>query len=88
MTGETDPSQFQYAVEQRRVLLTRNHDDFQELHDLVLAARGHHPGILVVRRDNDRAKDMTVRGAAVAVRNVDKAYTSLVDTFLILNHWR
>jgi hypothetical protein len=35
--------------------MTRDHEDFADLHDLVLAVGGHHPGILVVRFDNDPA---------------------------------
>src|SRR6266850_1851515 len=41
------------------VVLTRDYEDFKLLHDLVLLARGHHPGILVVRRDNDPTRDMS-----------------------------
>jgi hypothetical protein len=44
------------------VLLTRNYDDFAELHDVVQAAHGTHHGILVVRLDNDPRRDMTDRG--------------------------
>jgi hypothetical protein len=36
------------AIRTGRVLLTHDHEDFTFLHDLVLLAGGHHPGILVV----------------------------------------
>ncbi len=42
-----------WAVAQDRPVLTRDHEDFADPHDLVLAVVGHHPGILVVRFDKD-----------------------------------
>ena len=30
----------------------------EELHDLVMAVQGHHPGILVVRKDNNPRRDL------------------------------
>ena len=39
------------AVHENRSLLTRDHEDFAALHDLVMAVGGHHPGILVFRFD-------------------------------------
>ncbi|MGO8900709.1 MAG: DUF5615 family PIN-like protein [Isosphaeraceae bacterium] len=35
-----------WAVAQDRPVLTRDHEDFADLHDLVMAVVGHHPGIL------------------------------------------
>ena len=51
-------------------------------------AQGHHPGVLVVRRDNDPKRDMTQRGLVHAIRNLTAASVSLADSFFILNHWR
>jgi hypothetical protein len=43
-----------HAIRNRRAILTRNSDDFEDLHDLVIfAAAGHHQGILVVLFDNN-----------------------------------
>ncbi len=39
------------------------HEDFQDLHDLLMAAGGHHPGMLVVRFDSDPRNNMTDRGS-------------------------
>ena len=57
--GQEDATHLMCAIRTRRALLTHNHDDFELLHDLVLLAGGHHPGILVVRRDNDPTRDMS-----------------------------
>src|SRR5687767_12703255 len=60
--GARDPVHLTQAIRTDRVLLTGNHDDFELLHDLVLQARGHHPGILVVRRENNPRRDLSFRG--------------------------
>jgi hypothetical protein len=50
--GSSDQAHLAHAIRDRRTILTRNHADFDDLHDLViLAAQGHHQGILVVRYD-------------------------------------
>ena len=51
LTGVSDPRHFMHAVQQNLVLLTRNHDDFEDLHLLVQATGGKHPGLLIVRLD-------------------------------------
>jgi predicted nuclease of predicted toxin-antitoxin system len=71
-----------------RVLMTRDHDDFLDLHDLILAARGRHPGILVVRADNDPRRDLKDRDIVRAIANLEAAGVSIESEFHILNHWR
>jgi predicted nuclease of predicted toxin-antitoxin system len=67
IAGEDDPVHLTYAVLQDRVLLSHNYGDFQRLHDLVVAVQGHHPGILIVRKDNDPKKDLTPPGIVRAL---------------------
>ena len=42
--GASDARHFEYATRNSLVLLTRNYDDFAELHDVVQAANGTHHG--------------------------------------------
>jgi hypothetical protein len=49
-------------------LLTHNYKDFNNLHELVTDAGGHHPGVLVVRRDNDPRKDLSPKGIVPSCR--------------------
>jgi hypothetical protein len=49
ISGEDDAVHFTHAIRERRVLLSGNHDDFEQLHYLVIQSGGHHPGILIVR---------------------------------------
>lgn len=70
MAGAEDPVHLTCAIREERVLLTANYDDFEDLHDLVLQAQGHHPGILVVRRDNNPRRDLSPRGIVRALTNL------------------
>ena len=48
-----------WAVARNWPVLTRDHKDFADFHDLVIAVGGHHPGILVVRFDNAPQHNLT-----------------------------
>jgi hypothetical protein len=86
-SGESDPAQLTRAIADRRILLSGNHEDFEELHDLILASTGHHPGIFVVRKDNDARRDLKVPGIVRAVGRLAGAEIPLQDTLFVLNHW-
>jgi predicted nuclease of predicted toxin-antitoxin system len=77
-----------WAVGQSRPVLTRDHEDFADLHDLILATGGHHPGILVVRYDNDPRHNLTERGIATALGNLESSGVVVADQLHVLNHWR
>jgi hypothetical protein len=88
LSGAKDPTHLHRSVLERAALLTYNYDDFKLLHDLVLVTGGHHFGILVVRKDNDPCRDLKPSGIVRAIRNLDSSGLSLVDQYVILNHWR
>jgi len=88
MTGESDAAQLTYAVEQDRVLVTGNHEHFEELHKLVLQAGGSHPGILTVRKDNDRRRDMKPHHILNALTRLESFLQSVRGGFFCLNDWR
>ena len=69
-------------------MLTGNYDDFADLHDLIREAQGHHPGILVVRRDNDPRRNMTPGDIVRALHNLEAAGVPVADEYHILNHWQ
>ena len=86
--GHADPVHFMYAIRTGRIVFTHDYDDFRLLHDLVLLAGGHHPGILVVRRDNDPTRDMSPGAIVRAIQNLTASDVAIPDTFHVLNHWR
>ncbi len=87
-SGQKDPIHMMQAIGSRRVLLTHNYDDFKLLHELILFVNGHHPGILVVRLDNDPKRDLNAPGIVRAIRKLLAASLPLKDELHILNHWR
>jgi hypothetical protein len=87
-SGKADAAHFMYAIRNRRVLLTRNYEDFRLLHDLILLAGGHHPGILVVRTDNDPARDMSPGAIVHAIQKLMASDLPMADAYQVLNHWR
>jgi predicted nuclease of predicted toxin-antitoxin system len=79
MRGESDAAQFAYGVRDSRVCFTRDYGDWEDLHDLVLAVQGHHPGILVLRQDNDPRRNLKPHEIVRAIRNIEAANYDLTD---------
>ena len=64
MLGRSDPAQLTHSIRQSRVCLSANYEDYEELHLLVEASQGIHPGILVVRRESNPARNMTPKASS------------------------
>jgi hypothetical protein len=88
MVGEFDSVHLTQAVREDGVLISRNHDDFENLHDLIMQVQGHYPGMFIVRRDNDPTRDLKPAGILRAIRNLLAAAVPIRDQFHILYHWR
>jgi hypothetical protein len=88
LSGKTDAEVLRHTLTVGRVVLSRNYRDFEQLHLLVLASGGHHPGVLVERFDRDPSHRMTPREIARALRNIEAAGFPLADEYQILNHWQ
>jgi len=88
MGGATDPVHMIHAIREGRVILSRNYGDFEDLHDLILEVKGHHPGILVIRRDNNPARNLKPRDIVRAIRNLEGAGLPVADQYITLNAWQ
>ncbi len=88
LAGATDARHVIHAIEEQLVLVTRNHDDFLDLHEVIQAAGGSHPGLLIIRSDNDPKRDMTPRGVVTAVAKLEAFGVPIQNEVYILNHWR
>ena len=86
--GVPDAEHLLEAIQRSRVVLTKNHDDFEALNRLVLLVGGHHPGILIVRRDNDPKRDMDQKRTVRAIRNFLSSGVPIEDNHHILNNYR
>jgi predicted nuclease of predicted toxin-antitoxin system len=83
-----DPRVLIWAIGQGLSVLTRDADDFEALHDLIMAAGGHHPGVLTVRFDADPRHNMSDRQIGVAISKLEAAGVAIADHLHVLNHWR
>ena len=86
--GIADARHFVHAVGNALVVLTMDHNDFEDLHLVVQATHGQHPGILAVRSDNDVSRDMKDRDIVRAIGNLERAGVPVANEFIVLNHWR
>src|SRR5438309_8369756 len=88
MSGKLDAENLLYALQQSQVLLTRNHDHFEHLHYLVVGSGGHHSGIMTVRSEKDRSKDIKAGAIVSAIQKLESAGVPITDHLHILNQWR
>lgn len=88
LAGASDPRHFVYAMQHDLVLLSRNAVDYGELHEVVTAAQGRHPGLLLVRADNDSTRDMSPSRIVAALAKLLRAGVPLATQVVVLNHWR
>lgn len=88
LSGQDDVIHLTRAAREDRVLLSHNYRDFENLHNLVTQVAGNHPGIFVVRKDNDLRRDMSARAIVNAIGNLLASNTPIENQFIILNHWR
>ena len=69
-------------------MLTRDHEDFADLHALISAAGGHHPGILLGALRQRTANNLSQRAIATAMMNLKASGVAIADQVHVLNHWR
>jgi predicted nuclease of predicted toxin-antitoxin system len=77
-----------YSIAQAVPVLTPDAEDFEDLHDLVMAGAGHHAGIFIVRFDNDPRHNLTDRGIGTAITKLEAADVGIRDRIHVLNQWR
>jgi predicted nuclease of predicted toxin-antitoxin system len=88
LLSATDARVLLWAIAQALPVLTRDSEDFTDLHDPVIAAGGHHPGLLFVRFDNDPRHNLTDRGIAGALAKLESSGVLIPDHVHVLNQWR
>jgi hypothetical protein len=86
--GIDDPDHLAYAAARDYTLITKNPDDFDQLHQEWQASGQSHAGILLVYEDNIRGKDMEPADIARAIRNLIASGVPIVNALHTLNHWR
>jgi hypothetical protein len=87
-SGVSDARHLEYAILHALVMLTADRRDFEDLHDVIRAAGGRHPGLVVVRFDNDPTRDMKPKHIVRALANLEQAGVPVADQLIVLNQWR
>ncbi len=88
LSGAPDPVHFRRAVREGRAILSRNYDDFEDIHYLIIDAGGGHPGVLIVRRDNPKRRNMSPQDIVRALRRLEATGTAIAGAYNELNPWQ
>lgn len=83
LVNRPDSDVLDYARQDNRVLLTRNCNDFQELHQ----TNPEHFGILAVYQDFNSSKNMSYQAIVKAIANLEAADYPIKNQFVIVNQW-
>lgn len=83
-TGMDDDVHFRYAADHSLILVTKNPDDFLELHQ----QNTQHSGILLVYQDNNPDRDMSHAEIVQAIANLEQAGVVFAGFCHVLNAWR
>lgn len=84
LAGADDLVHFEYATRNRLVIVTKDANDFEELHQ----QHSQHFGILAICEEADRSKNMSYADIVRAINNLVSADVELENQFYVLNHWR
>lgn len=89
LSGSPDTMVFKHAIDQNRIIITYNCDDFIQLHEIQIAANLHHAGILLVHRSGDRNKNMSYFQIVNAIANLESSGVALPDSVhsLVQYNW-
>jgi len=83
MAGTPDEEVLAFAKQKSRLVLTRNCDDFEALHE----NNADHSRILLVYRDANKSKDMTYEAIVRAINNIEAAGVTFSKQCIRLNQW-
>ncbi len=83
-----DPRVLIWAIGQGLPVLTQDSEDFEDLHDLIMAAGGHHSGLLIVRVGRDPRQSLTNRAIGIAISKLESSGLPIRDQLHVLNQWR
>jgi hypothetical protein len=86
--GGADAEHLIYAIQANRAMISHNHGDFGDLHNLVRVSGGSHPGMFVIRRDQDRRRHLSPAQVVRAIANVASAGLVINGEFIVLNQWQ
>ena len=87
-SGLSDREHLDYAAQRSYTLLTKDPDDFMELHHQWLATNRTHSGILLIYEDKDVSKNMSRAQVVLAIDNLVASAVPIANEIHSLNQWR
>ena len=87
-SGLSDREHLDYAAHHGYTLLTKDPDDFTDLHHQWLATNRTHSGILLIYEDKDVSKNMSRTQIVLAIDNLVASAVPIANAVHNLNQWR
>lgn len=87
-SGVSDSEHLDYAARHGYTLLTKDPDDFIDLHDQWQATNRAHSGILLIYEEKDVSKNMNRVEIVAAIDNLLASGLPIANQIYNLNHWR
>jgi hypothetical protein len=87
-SGLSDREHLDYAAQRGYTLLTKDPDNFMELHHQWLATNRTHSGILLIYEDKDVSKNMSRTQIVLAIDNLVASAVPIANQIRNLNQWR
>ena len=87
-SGASDAEHVDYAARSSRTLLTKDPDDFVDLHHRWQALHRTHAGILLIYEDKDVSKNMSRAQIVLAIDNLVASAVPIANEVHNLNQWR
>ena len=86
--GQADPRHLLDALRQGAAIVTRNVEDFEDLHFLVVGASGAHAGIFLIHSEAVKKRNMKRHEIVAAFTKYESAGLDPRNQLINLNHWR
>lgn len=87
-SGASDHEHLDYAARHDYTLLTKDPDDFVNLHNQWQAMNRTHSGILLIYEEKEIDKNMSRAQIVVAIDNLVASGIPIANEIHTLNHWR
>jgi hypothetical protein len=87
-SGASDDEHLAYAAPHGYTLLTKDPDDFLDLHRQWRATNRAHSGILLVYEEKEASKNMSRTQIVTAIERLVASGIPLANEIYTLNHWR
>ena len=87
-SGVSDEEHLDHAARQGYILLTKDPDDFVDLHNHWQALHRTHAGILLIYEEKEVSKNMSRAQIVVAIDNLVASGSPIANEIHTLNHWR